>query len=217
MIVAHSISPNGDTFATSHIDYSVRLWDIERGVERLRLIGHNTLPRVLAFSPDGSMLASEGYRKVHIWDVAHGTERVRFELTGPLNFVFSPDSRNLIVANDFHTVKIWDIAEKKLLATLQGEDGDGRGIAAKLAISPDGKHLTSTESSTAIHLWNFETLRRKSLLRGHLFTIVSLAFNPDGQLLASGDLQGQCDCLGYVVNEKRDCHPQRQSSMVTDL
>ena len=79
---------------------------------------------------------------------------------------------------------------KNCFATLQGEDGDGRGTAAKLAISPDGKYLASTEASTAIHLWNLETLRRKSLLRGHLFTIISLAFSPDGQILASGDLQG---------------------------
>ena len=189
-IFSHSINPNGETFATGHSDYSVRLWDVERGVERVRLIGHTTVPDVLAFSPDGKTLAAEGYRKVHIWDVAHGTERVRFELTGPLNFVFSPDSRKLVIANDFHTIKIWDIAEKKLIATLQGEDGDGRGVAAKLALSPDGKHLASTESSAAIHLWNFETLRRRSLLRGHLFQIVSLAFSPDGQVLASGDSKG---------------------------
>ena len=185
-----TLSPNGETFATSHGDYSVRLWDIERGVERIRLIGHTTVPRVLVFSPDGAMLASGKSRTVHIWDVAHGTERARFDLTGPLNFVFSPDSRKLIAANDFHTVQVWDIAEKKVLATLQGEDGDGRGIAAKLAISPDGTHLASTEASTAIHLWNFETLRRRRLLRGHLFQIVSLAFSPDGQILASGDWKG---------------------------
>ena len=182
-----TISPNGETLATSHNDYSVRLWDIERGVERVRLLGHTTIPDVLAFSPDEKMLASEGFGMVHIWDVAHGTERVRFQLTVPLNFVFSPDSRKLIVANDLHTVQVWDIDERKVLVTLQGEDGDGRGIAAKLAISPDGKHLVSTEASTAIHLWNFETLRRRSLLRGHLFRIGALAFSPDGQLLASGD------------------------------
>ena len=189
-IVSLTISPNGETFATSHGDYSVRLWDIERSVARVRLIGHNTLVYVLAFSPDGAMLASAKSRTVHIWDVAHGTERARFDLTGPLNFVFSPDSQKLIVANDFHTVQVWDIAEKKLLATLQGEDGDARGIAAELAISPDGKHLASTEASTAIHLWNLETLRRRSLLRGHLFRIGSLAFSPDAEILASGDLKG---------------------------
>ena len=189
-IVSQTISPNGEILATSHGDYSVRLWDIKSGVELVRFIGHNTVPRVLTFSPDGAMLASGKSRTVHIWDVAHGTERARFDLTGPLNFVFSPDSQKLIVANDFHTVQVWDIAEKKLLATLQGEDGDARGIAATLAISPDGTHLASTEASTAIHLWNLETLRRRRLLRGHLFEIVSLAFSPDGQILTSGDSKG---------------------------
>ena len=111
-ILTHSISPNGETFATSHYDYSVRLWDIQRGIERARFIGHTRIPRVLAFSPDGAMLASGRSKAVHIWDVAHGTERARFDLTGPLNFVFSPDSRKLIVANDFHTIKVWDISGK---------------------------------------------------------------------------------------------------------
>ncbi len=189
-IRTHTISPNGETFATSHYDYSVRLWDIERGVELVRLIGHTTIPDVLAFSPDGAILASGSRETVHIWDVAHGTERARFELASSLNFVFSPDSQKLIVANDFHTVQVWDIAEKKLLATLQGEDGDGRGIKPALTISPDGKHLASTEASDAIHLWNLQTLRRRSLLRGHLSRIVSLAFGSDGQILASGDREG---------------------------
>ena len=189
-ILLHSISPDGETFAACHADYSIRLWDIESGDERARFIGHTTIPRVMAFSPDGAMLVFGKSRTIHIWNVAPGTEYARFDLIGPLNFVFSPDSRNLIVANDFHTVQVWDIAEKKLLATLQGEDGDARGIAAELAISPDGKYLASTEASTAIHLWNLETLRRRSLLRGHLFTIVSLAFGPNGQILASGDWKG---------------------------
>ena len=191
-ILTHTLSSNGKTLATSHYDYSVRLWDIQRGIERARFIGHTRVPRVLAFSPDGAMLASGRREAVHIWDVAHGTERVRFDLTGPLNFVFSPDSRKLIGANDFHTVQVWDIAGKKLLAILQGEDGDARGVATELAISPDGKYLASTEASKIVHLWNLETLRRHSLLRAHLFVseIKSLAFSPDGQILAASEWRG---------------------------
>ena len=187
-----TLSSNGKTLATSHYDYSVRLWNIERGVERARFIGHTRVPWVLAFSPDGAMLATARSRTVHIWDVAHGTEQTRFDLTGPLNFVFSPDSRKLIGANDFHTIKVWDIAGKKLLAILQGEDGDARGVAAELAISPDGKYLASTEASKIVHLWNLETLRRHSLLRAHLFVseIMSLAFSPDGQILAASEWRG---------------------------
>ena len=142
--------------------------------------------------PMGQCSLLDGAETVHIWDVAHGTERVRFDLTGPLNFVFSPDSRKLIGANDFHTVQVWDIAGKKLLAILQGEDGDARGVATELAISPDGKYLASTEASKIVHLWNLETLRRHSLLRAHLFVseIKSLAFSPDGQILAASEWRG---------------------------
>ena len=32
-------------------DYSVRLWDIESGGERVRLIGHTTVPRCAGFQP----------------------------------------------------------------------------------------------------------------------------------------------------------------------
>jgi RNA polymerase sigma factor (sigma-70 family) len=65
------------------------------------------------------------------------------------------------------------------------------GGVGKVAISPDGKFLATTSSSSAgdraIKVWNAATGRLVHDLIGHASTMVSgLAFSPDGRLLASG-------------------------------
>jgi WD40 repeat protein len=55
--------------ATGHTDGSVRLWDAETGAPQLVLGGDSTAVGDVAFSPDGSKLASTGYwdHMVRIW------------------------------------------------------------------------------------------------------------------------------------------------------
>ena len=84
---------------------------------------------------------------VHIWDVAHGTERVRFQAHCAPSILFSVRTvANLSLPTICTRFRSGISTKENLLVTLQGEDGDGRGIAAKLAISPDGKHLAINRS-----------------------------------------------------------------------
>ena len=53
-------------------DYTARLWDIQSGKELAKLEGHTNTVRGLAFSPDGSRLAtaSNDYTAI-IWPMPH--------------------------------------------------------------------------------------------------------------------------------------------------
>jgi WD40 repeat protein/serine/threonine protein kinase len=55
--VAYS-PPDGDTIAASTQDGTVKLWDPATGRERCTLVGHTASVHALAFSPDGSVLAT---------------------------------------------------------------------------------------------------------------------------------------------------------------
>ena len=66
----------------------------------------------------------------------------------------------------------------------------GKGtISGNIAYSPDGTQL-AVESSIGIWIYSAETGEELDLLMGHTDEVRSVAFNPNGQTLASGSSNG---------------------------
>src|SRR5207253_1214039 len=60
-IFAVAYGPDGKRLATASKDQTVKLWDLDNGHELLTYTGHDDLVRCVAFSPDGTKVASAGY------------------------------------------------------------------------------------------------------------------------------------------------------------
>ena len=103
------------------------------------LEGHSSSVKSVAFSPDGSRIASgSSDRTIKIWDAKSGKE-IR-TLEGHSDSVaFSPDGSRIASGSADRTIKIWDAKLGKKIHTLEGHSGSVKSVA----FSPDGSRIAS--------------------------------------------------------------------------
>ncbi|RYP25336.1 hypothetical protein DL767_008431 [Monosporascus sp. MG133] len=149
------------------------------------LEGHGDLVNSVAFSPDGSWLAS-GSRDctIKVWDAATGACLSTLKGHGKLvaSVAFSPDGSRLASGSRDRTVKVWDAATGACLSTFKGH-GD---LVASVAFSPDGSRLASGSWDDTVKVWDAATGACLSTFDGHGSLVTSVAFSPDGSRVASG-------------------------------
>src|SRR5262249_23130016 len=97
-------------------DKTVRIWDVQTGECQHTLEGHSNSVWSVAFSPDGSRVASGSFdNTVRVWDVQTG--ECQHTLEGHSNsvrsVVFSPDGSRVASGSDDETVRVWDITSGK--------------------------------------------------------------------------------------------------------
>jgi WD40 repeat protein len=115
-------SPDGQTLAvTSEREGRIFLLDAASGRERDRLDGPQNQFKALAFSPDGTILATgidTGKRAerrelaIRLWDVAARKERGRVPAhrSSIRALAFSADGRWIVSASEDGTALVWDVA-----------------------------------------------------------------------------------------------------------
>jgi len=160
------------------------------------LTGHTNEVMSVAFSNDGQTLAS-GSRDLSIilWDVASGEmEHILKVHTNTVNrVVFHPTLDDLMVSSsDDGRILLWSYRNGYQVGSpLSGQTGGVRS----LVFSKDGHYLASGANDSTIVLWNFQNYANSGqVTKLHSFSdrssfVLSLAFNPNADILASGGYQ----------------------------
>jgi WD40 repeat protein len=132
-----------------------------QGTVRARLKGRGGFLSSVAFSPDGTLLASgelgQGEGVINLWEVARGTPRATLRgHDGSINAVaISPDGRTLASGGVDRTIWLWEVATGKTRATLWGHPA----ALSQVTFSPDGKTLAAASQDGVIKLWDIATGR----------------------------------------------------------
>jgi WD40 repeat protein len=144
-------------------------------------------PGVLAYSPDGALVASDGDDPtIRIWEAATGRE-VRtlwgHRRWGVMALAFDPDGKTLASGGMDKTVRLWSVATGKQLRCLTGHPN----LVGWVAFADAGTVVVSASQDGTVFRWN--TATGKELGRFRLPTgFLPVGLAPDGSLFAAGDI-----------------------------
>ena len=203
---AVEFSPDGQILAVATA-IGVVLYDAKTIRQIGRLEG-STVGGVhdVAFSPDGAILASTPSGAIiELWDVktrrntvtlVEYNRRVRYGISA---VAFSPDGRILASGDQEGRIKLWDVETGNDVATIKAHAKE----VSSVVFSPDGSMLASGSVGDTVKLWDVETKetvaarfkrfvtrRHIATLRGDKAWFESVAFSPDGTILATGSPEG---------------------------
>jgi WD40 repeat protein len=141
----------------------------------------------LAFSPDGRVLVSGGYKELLVWDPATGK---LLRKTGKLNgqvraIAFGKDPAVVAVADGVPgrsgSVVLVNLETGAVTPLQQAKDE-----MLAVAWSPDGTLLATGGTDSVVRILQNKANSPPVELKGHTDWVSSVAFSPDGRLFASG-------------------------------
>ena len=180
-----AFSPDGHTLASvGSSDSMIRLWDARTGELLGRPETFADAVFSIAYSPDGSMLVWNRWKKIRSWDVRTGVPHYPDfgEHSGHIYSVaFSPDGATLASGSSNTSIGLWDVRARENKQLFYAHAG---GVTS-VAFSPDGLTLASGGRDRTVRLWDARTGEHIRALSGQMDEIITVAFSHDGELLAS--------------------------------
>jgi WD40 repeat protein len=213
-----AFSPDGRSIMAVSEGATLRKWDVSTW--RLEVdhrldglcVGCGAEPGSVDFSPDGSRLAGINLQdeSIRVFDVETGAEIIALpQGSKGAGVAYSPDGRLLASAGDDRSVKVWNATTGERVGSFFVSK-DVPFYVPNLAFSPDGSVLAVASGSfgvikadqdTPITLWSVAEGRELGAIALRSDGPVSIAFSPDGKLLAAYGTEGIS--LWDVIRQKK--------------
>jgi tRNA A-37 threonylcarbamoyl transferase component Bud32 len=178
---------DGKTFFTVTRGGRLELWDRSGGVRLAAPVMLGPGVRLVAFSPDGKLLAytRASTQRVVLREVPTGRLRASLPHTAPVNaLAFSPDGKRLVSSagdwtDELGYAQVWNVADGKEV----GPRMVHWGRVAHATFSPDGKRVATASWDWTARIWDADTGQPQSDLMQHRGWVQHVCFSPDGKLL----------------------------------
>jgi serine/threonine protein kinase len=163
-------SSNASLLASASQDRTIKLWQIDNWELQHTFKGHNWAVKTVVFNADTSILASAGDGKdIKIWSLK--TNQLLYNLSGHSwtisRIAFLPDSNNLLLSASWDKkIKLWDVANARELAILEGHQDSIFDLAIGASVCDRASaelrdreySIVTTSKDKTIGIWNLKIL-----------------------------------------------------------
>ncbi len=184
--------PSGTSFAACFFDGDIVIRDTESGAQLSRFQVSENSVMMLAYTPDGKYLLTAGGRgELSQWNWRTGREvRRLMGGSGQLNAVaVSADGKWVAAGDELGWIYAWDWESGERRFDALGHEKNlhwGVQGTVYLDFRPGHAQIASSGCDRTAKLWDLETGNLTHVWNGHQKKVYSLAFSPDGSLLATG-------------------------------
>lgn len=183
-VTAAAFNPRSATLVSGSLDDSIKIWDLQNGVEIASLKGHARGVNDLRISTKGQVLVScgdDGTAKV--WNLA--AKRMIHCLEGHIRGVTSVaighKGWTLATSSKDKTIKLWKLDKGTAIRTLLGSPAAIRAIA----MTPDETGLFSGGLDNKVRLWDLQSGEMVRVFSGHTSPVNDVAVSRDGLFVVS--------------------------------
>jgi len=210
-LITCRFDPQGKfVFATAEDRLIVR-WDLADPKQKTDFTAHDSYVWALALTKDGQTLVSAGGDDTLMWWPATAEKptpqrKVKAHKGWIRTLAVSPDGRLLASGGNDRLVKLWNLADGKLVQEFPGHERDVYSVH----FHPDGKFLLSGDLMGKIQQWDLASGKSVRVLDAkelhsynggqqvHFGGVRGLAISPDRKHLACGGLHKASNPLGNV-------------------
>jgi WD40 repeat protein len=222
-----AISPDGSVLATPDGKRSDQialrdLRSLKQTRQRPLAPGIGQLSAI-AFEPDGKRLAVGGERPAPVLvDVASGkvTRRMTGGHDGGFQWVaFDPSGQRLLTGGHDGRAIVWEVETGRPLLALRHPGNHFNDTDTAAAWSPDGTMVATAYGAGLVALWRIPDGKQLATFKVDPLWVSSVAFSPDGSLIAAGGSVDKQVTLWDVATHKlvgRLPHPTILASLAFD-
>ncbi|HQZ65021.1 MAG TPA: DUF4062 domain-containing protein [Planctomycetaceae bacterium] len=195
-----AISADNKLAASGSSDRTVRIWEISTGatlvihrphddrVTHINFLGSGE--RFISASEDGTVcVCSTFFDRPHFNLIGHKSlDETWGRQVGYAQVIqcvgFSPDGRHVATGSLDGTARLWDVARRIPLGSLEGHTG----WVTSVAFSFNGTQLATSSFDGMVRVWNISKFEVQHCCQGHTKRVDVVTFSPVGSVIASGSL-----------------------------